>query len=77
MRSDEYFVYFTCDDEVIEEILETLACGRNVRGDFRRGYRCGWTLKYDSGHDEWDFVGTANQIVVLKFFGIEPEELPF
>lgn len=72
----EEFVCFECHDhDLMEEVMNTLAQGRNIRYS-NLEYRCGWHL-WDREDGDWCFRGTISQILVLQFYGLEPWELPF
>lgn len=72
----EEFVYFECNDrDLMDEVMATLSQGRNIRYSNLQ-YRCGWKL-WDREDGDWCFQGTASQVIVLQFYGLEVMELPF
>ena len=64
-------VFFSCDDEVIEVVLEVLSRGCKVKGDGDNGWKCGWRIRNFSGGD-FALEGTEQEAIVLQFIpGVE------
>ena len=71
----EFVCFECCDYDLMQEVINTLSQGRNVRYS-NLEYRCGWRL-IDREDGDWCFEGTISQILVLQFYGLKPWELPF
>lgn len=61
---------FRCEDfEEFEQLLETLARGRNVRGS-RHTYKCGWVITDETGGD-FRIECTVQQAIVIQMMGYD------